>query len=94
MIGFDLHKDAPDEALHRVELVANQKGLAVGVMRWLRMDFGGGIVFENRPPQHSTWHPQLHILPFPQQVVPGDSVIIEVFHKRKQLFIIPPSAKQ
>ena len=58
---FDLPQEAPKEANHRVTLTASGAGQAEAVLRWLRLDFGDGIQFENRPPQRSSCDPHLHI---------------------------------
>lgn len=91
LIGFDLHQDAPSEESRKLALRATQSGRVEAVMRWLRLDFGDDIVFENRPPQCSSWLPTLHILPEDHNVKPGDEVEVEVFHNHEQLFLIPPS---
>lgn len=87
LYGFDLHADAESEGALQVSLTANQSGVAEGVMRWLRLDFGAGILFENRPPQNSSWEPLLHVLPSSRVVRAGDSVDIEISHTRDQIFI-------
>lgn len=88
-MGFDLNQDTPAQGSQQITLVADQSGVAEGLMRWLRLDFGDGIVFENRPPQMSGWDPHLHILPTPMPVVPGSKVSVEVSHNRDRLFLIP-----
>jgi hypothetical protein len=89
LAGFDLRKDTPVEDSHYVELVTTMKGDAEAVMRWLRLDFGAGIVFENKPPQKSSWGPVLHILPRSHRVTPGEKVSIEICHTHERLFVIP-----
>ncbi len=89
LIHFDLHQDVGSAPSRQVRLVADREGLAEGLMRWLRLDFGAGIVFENRPPQRSSWFPQLHILPTPHPVHPGDVLDFEVMHEGNRLFVIP-----
>lgn len=89
LIRFDLHVDAPAEETRRVELTADAKGQAESLMRWLKLDFGDGLVFENRPPQHSSWDPHIHILPVPRHLEPGQTLEIEVHHNRDRLFIWP-----
>lgn len=36
---------------------ATRAGRAEAILRWLRLDFGDDILFENRPPQRSAWDP-------------------------------------
>lgn len=86
---FDLHQDAPAEARHQVRLIAQQAGRAEALLRWLRLDFGDGILFENRPPQRSSWDPQLHILPEALELDAGTVCTITVSHNRDRLFIWP-----
>lgn len=92
LAGFDLRHDAPAEASHALRLVASQEGRAEALMRWLRLDFGDGIVFENRPPQQSSWDPHLHILPQARDLKPGDALDVEIGHDRSRLYIIPAAA--
>ena len=89
LMRFDLHEDTPKEASQSVELIADQAGQAESLLRWLRLDFGEGIVFENRPPQPSSWDPHLHILPEPLAVKPGDALTFEISHNRDRLFVVP-----
>lgn len=91
LASFDLMQDAPKESRRTVTLMATQSGMVEGVMRWLRLDFGEGIIFENRPPQTSSWSPILHVLPHPRFVRAGQSVSMEVSHTRDRLFMIPLS---
>lgn len=89
LISFDLHRDAPGQGCGEVEMVVAKDGIAEGIMRWLRLEFGAGIVFENKPPQASAWWPLLHILPRPFQVRVGQRVPLEINHTRDRVFLIP-----
>ena len=89
LVHFDLRVDAPAEASRRVTLTANRAGQVEGILRWLRLDFGDGIVFENRPPQRSHWDPMLHVLSQCRQLESGDAVEVEVYHQRHRLFVLP-----
>lgn len=86
---FDLARDAAPQGRRNIPLLATSDGVAEGIMRWLRLDFGAGIVFENRPPQHSAWAPLLHVLPQPKAVRAGQTIPMEVTHTRDRLFLIP-----
>jgi len=44
-------------ALQRRMFTATRAGRAEAILRWLRLDFGDDILFENRPPQRSAWDP-------------------------------------
>lgn len=90
LIGFDLAEDTPAlETPRRLRLVASDAGRAEGVMRWLRLDFGAGIVFENPPPQRSSWFPSVHLLPAPRALEPGDEVLLDLQHDRARLYLTP-----
>ncbi len=86
---FDLHRDHPAESGRRVSLTATRAGRAQALMRWLRLDFGGGIVFENRPPQASSWDAHLHVLPERRQLAPGDRCELDISHDRRRIVILP-----
>jgi type II protein arginine methyltransferase len=89
LASFDLRRTVPTEGSHLLDLTANRNGTAEGIMRWLRLDFGHGIVFENRPPLHSSWDPLLHVLPESREVTAGMRIQIEVNHSHDRLFLIP-----
>jgi len=89
LIGFDLNADAFPDGIHPVSLPVNTPGTAAGVMKWLRLDFGDGIFFENCPSQQSSWAPHLHILPDARPVKPGDIVEIEIHHEKESIFLSP-----
>lgn len=78
----------PNEAHQNLYLTASRNGTAEAVMRWLHLDFGAGLQFENRPPLRSSWQPQLHILPNPKPVSVGDIVEISIYHSRYGMFVI------
>jgi type II protein arginine methyltransferase len=84
---FDLAVDAPAEAMHEVQFTASCAGRAEGVLRWLHLDFGGSLIFENRPPQKSSWYPQIHVFADPVDVARGDEIGVSVFHDRERLFL-------
>lgn len=89
LLRLDLTRDHPKmREAQTVTLTADRDGIADGVLRWLRLDFGGGICFENRPPQESAWFPQLHLFREPRPVVrQGEPVALSVQHDRKRVFI-------
>lgn len=89
LANFDLHANAPNEATKRISLTANIAGRVECLLRWLKLDFGAGIVFENHPPLQSAWHRQLHTLPEPRWLNVGDTLNFEISHNRERLFIIP-----
>lgn len=90
LIGFDLRHDQPHKGEQPLRLRVSHAGSAEALMRWLRLDFGDGIVFENRPPQRSSWDPQLHVLPKPCEVRPGDELSLQVAHEHTRLYVFPP----
>lgn len=89
LISFDLREDAPKEGDPPISLAATQPGTAEALMRWLHLDFGDDIVFENAPPQRSSWFPYLHVLPTPLEVSPGMLVPFNISHNHVRLFISP-----
>nr|WP_242478098.1 50S ribosomal protein L11 methyltransferase [Rubrivivax gelatinosus] len=90
LIGFDLAHDTPAlDQPQRLRLVALQAGRAEGVMRWLRLDFGAGIVFENTPPQRSSWFPCIHLLPEARDLAAGDELQLDLQHDRARLYLTP-----
>lgn len=89
LIQFDLSQDAPPEGAQTVTLTAERSGTVESLLRWLRLDFGDGIIFENRPPQRSSWDPHLHILSEPLTLTPGETITFEISHNRERLFVLP-----
>jgi len=89
LFAFDLTRDQPKmEESRKVSLMCTHSGVADGVLRWHRLDFGEGIVFENRPPQTSCWCPQLHLFRQPRTLVHGEEVSISFYHDRERLIIL------
>ncbi len=93
LASFDLTQQAPNEAKKRISIAATHSGKAEALMRWLHLDFGAGIIFENRPPLKSSWDPHIHIFPEPKNVSARDKLEFEVFHNRDRLFIWPAGAE-
>lgn len=89
LASFDLTKDTPNEAKINVDIAVAGSGIAEAVMCWLRLDFGDGIFFENRPPQRSSWNPHIYIFPQPRSVIHGDRIILNIYHNKDRLFIWP-----
>jgi type II protein arginine methyltransferase len=89
---FDLRRDTPAESARRVTLTATRAGRAEVLLRWLRLDFGGGIVFENRPPQPSSWDAHLHVLPDRRQLAAGQRYELDISHDRHRIIILPARA--
>lgn len=86
LLSFDLTRDECPPP-HDLELVATRDGVAEGLLRWLRLDFGEGVALENRPPLRSpSWSPCLHLLPEPRVVRKGDVVRVEISHDEERIF--------
>lgn len=88
LFDFDLQGDNPKPAQpldYQFKVTAD--GVADGVLRWLRLDFGGNILFENRPPQTSAWLPLLHTFAIPSKVAIGDTLPLRLYHDRERIFI-------
>lgn len=89
LMGFDLRADAPRELSVPVSLKVSQSGRAEAVMRWLHLDFGDGITYENAPPIPSSWFPRLHVFPQGMQVEAGAVVELMVEHSYTALYVSP-----
>ena len=89
LLRVDLRQDQSPELSLDLELAADRDGLAEGVMRWLHLDFGGGITFENSPPTASAWFPQIHVLPEARQVKAGERLDFELYRSRERLMLFP-----
>jgi len=90
LLTLDLTRDQPTlEAPRVVTLTPHRAGVADGLLRWHRLDFGAGIRFENRPPAPSAWSPQLHLFRTPLEVAAGEPVDLAIHHDRQRLLIHP-----
>jgi type II protein arginine methyltransferase len=87
-LDLTIHQPAMKAPQTRM-LTADREGVADGILRWHRLDFGAGIQFENCPPSLSAWHPQLHLFRTPRQVKSADKVSLSIFHDRERLYIEP-----
>lgn len=88
LLSFDLSSDLSPEP-RRLELVATSPGVAEGLLRWIRLDFGGGLALENRPPARSaSWFPCMHLFPEPRLLAVGDVVTVEVSHDEERVFVV------
>ncbi len=86
---FDLDAAIRQEGEFKVNLIATRAGEAQAICRWLRLDFGAGILFENNPPHRSCWDPQLHILPQPPLLDVGDPLALTLQHDQDALYLWP-----
>lgn len=86
LASFDLAADEHTESAS-VDFTATRDGIVDGLMRWLRLDFGNGIVFENAPPVRSCWDPHLHVLDTPRAVLVGERVTFNISHDRNSLYV-------
>lgn len=87
LLSFDLSADAEPPS-RRLDLEVVSGGVAEGVIRWIRLDFGEGLALENRPPQRSlSWFPCLHLFREPLRVEPGDVVPLEVSQDGERIFL-------
>ena len=76
-----------------LDMPVRRAGILDGMLQWIRLDFGQGLVFENRPPNShsSAWMPVLHVFPGRQPVFAGDTVHLHLEHNRKSIFVWPLS---
>jgi type II protein arginine methyltransferase len=87
---FDLNTARHPDREHRLlEIAATRDGLAQGFMQWNWMDFGDGIIFENRPPLKSCWAPVVHLFPQARAVRAGDILRLHAEHDQAQIMIWP-----
>lgn len=86
IISFDLTKSEHESRII-LPLRASRDGIVGGLMRWLRLDFGDDIYFENNPPERSCWDPHLHVFENAVAVQAGDYIKLDVSHDRHSLFV-------
>lgn len=80
-MDWSTHDPVPLTGRSQAE-VTTTGGEANVILQWLRIEFGGGIVYENPPPvaaaQH--WHPIYHTLPECLPTRPGERHAISMFY--------------
>lgn len=82
----------PPEGRALVPCAIETAGDLAGILTWLRMDFGDGVILDNTPPATSAWTPLLHRLPVARSVAAGDDLAVEVVHDLTRVEIRVPAA--
>ena len=89
-VGVNFEAEAPfgERAAH-LNLVSTG-GRVSAVAQWLRLDFGGGLMFENDPfdGPHSHWGSPVHPLIEPLDTAPGDVIEVTVRRALEDLILI------
>lgn len=86
--AFDLSSGGPwPEAAREMDFEVIAAGDLVGVLHWIHMDMGAGVIFENAPPNRSrTWSPMLCVMDR-RTVSAGDVVRVHAEHDRHSVFL-------
>ena len=83
---FDFMKDAHFPAERkRLDIRATQSGQCHGVIQWIRIELGHGIVFENHPARRravSNWQHTIYGFGEPVPVQQGELVAVQAWHDR------------
>jgi len=69
----------------RLPIVATQRGLCHGLIQWIRIELGPGVVFENHPLRRravSNWQHTIYGFDQPVELQPGRVVPISAWHDR------------
>ncbi|HYD77531.1 tetratricopeptide repeat protein [Ramlibacter sp.] len=83
---FQQHDTFPPEK-KRLELPVVDGGLCWGVIQWIRIDFGRGVLFENHPSRSravASWQQAVYLFDEPRQVEPGQVVPVRAMHDRSR----------
>lgn len=92
LFEFDFSQPAHHPASSaQLDVSVRQAGTLDGLLQWIRLDFGQGLVFENRPPTHyaQSWTPVLHVFATSRSVAPGDVVKLHLEHNQTDFFAWP-----
>lgn len=71
----------------RLELRAGRAGRCWGVIQWIRLDFGGGTVFENHPEHQrpvANWQHTVYLFEEPVELQPGALLAVQAQHDRSR----------
>ncbi|MCG2594388.1 50S ribosomal protein L11 methyltransferase [Ramlibacter sp. XY19] len=69
----------------RLQLAATQAGACYGVIQWIRIELGEGVVFENHPARQrrvSNWQHTVYGFGDPVQLQPGQVLAVDAWHDR------------
>jgi tetratricopeptide (TPR) repeat protein len=83
---FDFQRDDAFPAERkRIEIRATQDGPCYGLVQWIRLEFGGGVRFENHPLHRrpiSNWQHTIYGFDEPLRLTPGAVVSVDAAHDR------------
>jgi type II protein arginine methyltransferase len=82
--------EAPDfGAMRETATLISEGGPIHGVVQWLRVDFGAGVIFENSPfdDSNSHWGAPIHPLAQPIDTTPGEAIEVTARLVSAQLLI-------
>ena len=83
---FDFMKQSSFPAERRkLRIPVTQGGLCYGVIQWIRIELGAGIVFENHPARRKTvsnWQHTVYGFDAPVQLEAGAAVSVDAWHDR------------
>jgi type II protein arginine methyltransferase len=71
----------------RMEVAATQRGLCLGLIQWIRIELGQGIVFENHPARRravSNWQHTIYGFDEPVLVEEGQVLPVNAWHDRSR----------
>ena len=87
---FDFQRDSEFPAKSLVHTItATKDGLCYGLIQWIKLDFGAGLVFENHPldpKETSNWQHLVYKFKEPVSVQKGNQMIIRALHDRSRLW--------
>jgi type II protein arginine methyltransferase len=87
---FDLTRPPNPTATREIDVVATRPGRCFGVVQWIRLDLGAGLLYENRPGPNATidgWGHMLHHFSRPIWLNAGDRLRLMAQHNRDTLMI-------
>jgi type II protein arginine methyltransferase len=88
LFQFDLKAGTYQERERRdLALPIIRAGEVQGFMQWNWMDFGAGLIFENRPPRASCWVPVIHLFPQGLAVQPGEVMHLVAEHDLDRIVV-------
>lgn len=76
----------------RLALKVTEGGQCFGVIQWIRIDFGRGVVFENHPSRKlavANWQHTVYRFDEPRQLSPGSTVGVMAMHDRSRPWFEP-----
>ncbi|TFY99422.1 tetratricopeptide repeat protein [Ramlibacter henchirensis] len=71
----------------RIQVAVTQAGVCHGLIQWIRLDFGNGIVYENHPSARkpvSNWQHTIYAFEAPVRLEAGSRIAINAWHDRSR----------